>query len=279
MIPQEDVPVVGPWAEIKHAILESYAQRYLQILTSQPNLKFYYIDAFAGKGLGQIRGTERIIQGSPMRVLGLSSRFHGYYFIDDKPENIDSLKEKVDNDETVHFYCGDANQTLLNLLPKFTYESYSRVLLFLDPYKLEVAWPVMELAGKLGTVDFFLNFMTMDLNRRVLWHERDRVPQVHIDSANVVFGTDLWQPVAYSTNTNLFSEEFSTKNDTRAVLKFYRERLKSVAGFQYVPEPIAISNTAGAIMYHLYFGSQKEVANRVASFILKKFKNYRVDDV
>lgn len=279
MSKEDEIPEVGPWAVVKHAILESYAQQYSYILAKQPALKFYYIDAFAGKGLGRIRGTDRVIPGSPLRVLGISPKFHGYLFIDENASNIESLKEKSSADEPIEFICGDANEVLQKVvLPRFPYKSFSRVLLFLDPYRLDVSWEIMKAAGQLGTVDFILNFMTMDLNRNVLWHERDKVRKSEKDGFTKVFGNEEWESAAYTTNMNLFNDEYSQKNKTSNVLNAYRNRLKSDAGFKYVPEPIAIKNTAGAIVYHLFFGSQNEAANKVATHILKKFKNWRLED-
>jgi three-Cys-motif partner protein len=269
---------VGPWAEVKHSILVDYAQQYAYILAKQSNLKFYYVDAFAGKGLSIIRNTSRVIQGSPLRVLDIDPKFHGYIFIDKSQENINYLSERVGTTKNVEFYCGDANEILVEkILPRMTYESFSRVLLFLDPFGLDVFWPVMKMAGSLGTVDFFLNFMTMDLNRNVLWNKRSLVPAANKENFNRVVGEDKWEQIAYDESINLFAEVEDVKKDTINVLKYYKNRLKNDAGFKFVPDPVPIHNKSGAIIYHLFFGSKNPTANRVAKYILNTYRDWRLD--
>ena len=49
------------------------------------------------------------------------------------------------------------------------YEEYASVLFcLLDPYGLHLDWEVMRTAGELGTIDMFLNFPIMDMNRNAL---------------------------------------------------------------------------------------------------------------
>ena len=39
-----------------------------------------------------------------------------------------------------------------------------RALCLLDPYNINLKWEVIETAGKMGSVEVFLNFMIMDIN-------------------------------------------------------------------------------------------------------------------
>jgi len=54
-------------------------------------------------------------------------------------------------------------------------------------------------------------------------------------------------------------------------VKAFRERLKSVAGFSYVPEPLLMKNTNGAVLYYLFFASQKAVAKNIVKDIFAKY--------
>ena len=50
-------------------------------------------------------------------------------------------------------------------------------------------------------------------------------------------------------------------------------RVKYVAGFDYVPAPMPMRNSKGAVLYYLYFASQKPVASRIVRDIFKKYQN------
>jgi three-Cys-motif partner protein len=58
---------------------------------------------------------------------------------------------------------------LENIFPNVKYENYRRALCLLDPYGLHLKWEVIQTAGRMGTIDMFLNFPIMDMNRNALW--------------------------------------------------------------------------------------------------------------
>jgi hypothetical protein len=45
-----------------------------------------------------------------------------------------------------------------------------------------------------------------------------------------------------------------------------------VAGFSFVPEPLAMKNSNNAVVYYLFFASQKPVAKKIIDDIFKKYK-------
>jgi hypothetical protein len=53
----------------------------------------------------------------------------------------------------------------------------------------------------------------------------------------------------------------------------FRKRLKEVAGFKYVPDPIPMKNKSGATIYYLFFASQKPVAAGIVTSIFNKYRN------
>jgi hypothetical protein len=60
------------------------------------------------------------------------------------------------------------------------------------------------------------------------------------------------------------------KRTNEAIAKAFRSRLKDIAGFAHVPEPIPMRNSTGAILYYLFFGSQKPVAANIVKDIFNK---------
>ena len=56
-------------------------------------------------------------------------------------------------------------------------------------------------------------------------------------------------------------------------IEAFRQRLKKVAGFSYVPQPMPMRNSKGAVVYYLFFASQKPVAADIVNDIFNKYKN------
>ena len=60
------------------------------------------------------------------------------------------------------------------------------------------------------------------------------------------------------------------KQPNEVVAEAFRKRLKEVAGFKYVPLPVAMKNSIGAVVYHLFFAAHEELADRIARDIFKR---------
>jgi three-Cys-motif partner protein len=56
------------------------------------------------------------------------------------------------------------------------------------------------------------------------------------------------------------------------IVEAFRDRLKSVAGFKYVPDPVPMRNSANADVYYLFFASQQPVAAQIVEGIAKKYR-------
>jgi|ETNmetMinimDraft_2_1059921.scaffolds.fasta_scaffold95605_2 hypothetical protein len=48
--------------------------------------------------------------------------------------------------------------------------------------------------------------------------------------------------------------------------------MQNEAGFKNVPKPFPMINSKGAIVYYLFFASQKPVAENIIGYIFKKYK-------
>jgi three-Cys-motif partner protein len=73
-------------------------------------------------------------------------------------------------------------------------------------------------------------------------------------------GQDLFGPV-------------EIKSEITVIVEAFRERLRAVAGFKYVPSPVAMRNDQGAIVYYLFFASQNETGAKIANDILKRHRS------
>ena len=60
-----------------------------------------------------------------------------------------------------------------------------------------------------------------------------------------VWGDESWRNAAYREEPDLFGTHLE-KTDNDTIAEAFRERLRKVAGFKYVPAPIPMRNSNGA---------------------------------
>ncbi len=270
----EPFDYVNYWTEIKLDIVQEYASAYARILSAQksPPLKFIYIDAFAGAGIHISKRTGGYVPGSPLNALNVSPPFDEYHLIDLDGDKVDSLRSLTQGIPNVRIYKGDCNQLLLtDVFLRAKFENYRRALCLLDPYGLHLNWEVIATAGQMKSIDIFLNFPVEDMNRNVLWRNPERVDPKQVKRMTAFWGDDSWRDVAYDTSRNLFGLPEKLDNDT--IAEAFRERLQKVAGFNHVLTPIPMRNSNNAVVYYLYFASQKPVASNIVRDIFDKYRD------
>ena len=266
---------IGYWSEVKLDIIRDYAKAYSTILAAQerPSFHHVYIDAFAGAGVHLSKTTGEEVEGSPVIAVNTQPPFREYHFIDLDGLKVDNLRSIFGARPDVHIHHGDCNQIMLGeVLPKVRYEDFRRGLCLLDPYGLHLDWEVIQTAGQMGTIDMFLNFPIMDMNMNVFWHHPERVDESDIARMNAFWGDESWRKVAYEPVPTLFGPE-DEKTDNETIAEAFRQRLRKVAGFRNVPEPIPMRNTNGAAVYYLFFASPKEVAQDIVTDIFNKYRD------
>lgn len=269
------IDAIGYWSEVKLDIIRDYAHEYSRILSAQtsPSLKHVYIDGFAGAGIHFSRRSKDIVPGSPSNALMVHPPFKEYYFVDLNPGRAESLKSMSLGHQNVHVFEADCNHVLLErVFPNVRYEQYRRGLCLLDPYGLHLEWKAIHTAGQMRSIEIFLNFPVADMNRNVFWRNPEGVDPADIRRMNAFWGDESWRDVVYTDMPNLFGSE-QVKTDNETVAKAFQERLRSVAGFAYVPDPVPMRNDQGATVYYLFFASQKPVAKKIVEHIFSKYRN------
>ena len=264
---------IGYWSEIKLDIVKAYASAYSRILAAQrnPRLHHMYIDAFAGAGVHVSKTTGEYIRGSPINALLLHPSFREYHLIDIDRQKVALLRDLVKNRKEVHIHEGDCNRILLEkIFPNVRWEQYRRGLCLLDPYGLQLNWKVIEIAGKMRSIDMFLNFPVADINRNVLWRHPEGVDAADLKRMAEFWGDDSWRQIAYTTKRDLFGH--LDKEENEVVAEGFRQRLLRLAGFKHVPEPLPMRNTKGATVYYLFFASQKPTAENIVIDIFNKYR-------
>jgi three-Cys-motif partner protein len=265
---------IGIWSELKLEIVENYGAAYTKAFANQPKLKKYYVDAFSGAGVHVSKRTGGQVEGSPARALNVSPPFDHFYFIDMNAEKTKRLATLCSGRADVTIITDDATSYLRKLLPTIQYANYNRALCLLDPYGLHLDWEVMRQAGHSKAVDLFLNFPVMDMNRNAIWRSPENAPTDGIERMNRFWGDQSWRQAAYveSKQSDLFSGPELIKQDNAAIVKAFQERLQNVANFEFVPDPLPMRNRNNAVVYYLFFASQKPVAKKIIEDIFKKHR-------
>jgi len=265
---------VGYWSEIKLDIIKEYSNAYSIIMNKQSYIRnYYYIDGFAGSGYHISKNTKELIPGSPTNALNVKHPFDEYHFVDMDGDKAQLLQTISKDHPKVHVYEGDCNSILIDkIFPLVKYEDYNRAICVLDPYGLHLKWEIMYTAGQSRAIDIFLNFSVMDMNRNILRRDQSKVDKGQIERMNTFWGDESWRDSAYQKQNGLF-DIIEEKTTNRTIAEAFRKRLKEKAGFKYVPEPIPMRNTTGAILFYLFFASHNKTGEKIAKHILNKYKN------
>jgi three-Cys-motif partner protein len=265
---------IGDWSKVKLEIVKKYVQAYSTILKKQTHIrKYLYIDGFAGAGFHISKSTGDVVFGSPLNALEIEPHFSEYHFVDIDEGKADNLRELSSGYKNVYVHEGDCNQILLEkVFPRSKYSDYNRAICFLDPYGIQLNWEVISTAGEMKSIELFLNFPIMDMNRNILWRNPNNVKESQAARMDAFWGDTGWRNVVYTKTMGLF-EECEDKVHNEAVAKAFQARLKKVAGFEYVPEPIPMRNTKGAIVYYLFFASHNETGAKIVTDIFNKYRD------
>jgi three-Cys-motif partner protein len=263
---------IGFWSEIKLDILKRYWPEYTKIVKSQ-SWKFHtvYVDAFAGSGKHLSRTTGEFVMGSPARALAVEPPFDEYHFIDLDDEKIRSLEELASARPDVHVHHGDCNDVLIrDIYPRAQYKQYRRALCLLDPYSLQLDWSVIAAAGEMKSVEIFLNFPIMDINRAVL---HSGASETKINQMDRFWGDDSWRTAAYREEPTLFGDIDKVKAENHELVEAFRERLRKSGNFKFVPKPLAMKNSTRATVYYLFFAGNNETGNKIVDWIFNDYRN------
>jgi three-Cys-motif partner protein len=262
---------IGFWSEIKLDVLRKYWPEYTRIVKSNRwNFHTVYVDAFAGSGKHVSRTTGDFVKGSPARALEVEPPFDEYHFIDLDAAKVRSLQQLAAAKNNVYVHEGDCNEILLrDVLPHADYKKYRRAVCLLDPYRLQLDWKVIATAGRMKSVEIFLNFPIMDINRAVL---HDKATPAKVGEMNRFWGDDSWRQTAYREQPTLFGGAESVKVGNHEVAQAFAKRLQDVAGFSFVPQPLAMRNSNRATVYYLFFAGNNDTGAKIVNWI---FNDYR----
>jgi len=265
---------IGYWSEVKLEIVRKYASAYSTVIAKHAFLRGHaYIDGFAGAGSHVSKATGNAVPGSPRIALQTTPPFTEVHLIDLDGSRAAALRRLSAGDPRVTVYQGDSNDVLLrDVFPRYRWEDFRRALCLLDPYGLNIGWKVLETAGKMKSVEVFYNFMIMDANMNVFMRDPGKVSPEQAARMDFVWGDQTWRTAAYRRAQDLFGER-EEKATNEEIAESFRRRLEEVAGFKYVPQPMPMRNSKGAVVYYLYFASPNEIGGKIVADIFDTYRD------
>jgi three-Cys-motif partner protein len=135
-------PPLGSWALQKYRLLDLYDTLFATGMKHQWDRRVY-IDLFSGPGRARIRGTERIVETSPLFALRIPDRFDKYIFCDREVKNISVLRKRVGRESTAidpSYVIGDCNEVVAESVEKIPKASKGKSVLsfcFADPFGID----------------------------------------------------------------------------------------------------------------------------------------------
>ncbi|MGB0343260.1 MAG: three-Cys-motif partner protein TcmP [Parvibaculales bacterium] len=275
----------GEWTERKLQTLETYAEMFAVALGRR--FKLHYIDAFAGDGVGaQKRRNEPdgqssffpasnidIIEGSASRLTDLP--FGVFHFIDRNKNNVEGLKSLIERKEVpnAEVHHGDANELTVQILDSLG--GSDRVLLFFDPFGLQVKWETLERIARHQTkCDVWYLFPFFSINRSIPNHAQNINPgmKASLEQCLGMKEKDILKQVFTSeSEPDLFGDEEGKTRKEAGVETLFVSRLTEI--FEYVfPKPLRLRNGKGHHLFSLVLCSNNPSSN--AHRLIERFAKH-----
>ena len=285
----------GDWTQEKLALLRKYLAAYATIMRKR-QYRFAYIDAFAGTGYRETKGTiaetacmfpdlagkepQGFLDGSARIALQIDPPFDKYIFIEatgKRCQELGKLREEFpEKAARIESIQADCNAWLQERCLRYSWKS-NRAALFLDPFGMQVEWATMEAIAKTQAIDVLILFpVGVAVNR--LLRKDGEIEDRGRAALDRLFGTSDWYQEFYRERTapGLFGLTKKTHKvgNFESITHFYVERLKTIFAKDGVAEkPRPLCNSKGNPLFHLCFATGNpaaaKTAVKIANHILK----------
>lgn len=221
------IPEVGSWAETKYRLVALYDRLFSTGMKAKWDTRVY-IDLYAGAGYARIRGTDRIIYGSPLLALDVSDPFDKYIFCEANAAFLQALEHRVArlfpraNAELIAGDCNDKIDEIYAAIPKSSRRHTVLSFCFVDPLDIGIKFStVRKLASH--RMDFLvLLALYMDANRNVAHYTSPTNPKVD-DFLDADSWRERWQ-----------AEQYKGTSFPRFLAKEYARQMEAL-GYLHTP--------------------------------------------
>ena len=202
--------------------------------------KRIYVDLLSGPGKCLIEGKE--VDGSPLIAFKCKVPFTQYFFNDIRPEFINSLKGRLDNDSRVTFLNMDCNKAVDKIVEQLP--SYFLGFCFIDPFNCEIEFSSIEKLTASRRIDLIITFHLGNMRRSIIADKLERFfpPETNLDV--------LRQEAITGWGINGYK-----------IMSAYTKGLNRL-GYKYTEVSEGIRNSTGVVLYHLIFASKNELGQK-----------------
>ncbi len=163
---------VGAWAEDKYKLVGLYDRLFSTGMKNKWPTRVY-IDLYSGPGFARVRGTGRMLTGSPLLALGVPDPFDKYIFCENDLELLGALQSRVGRyspTAETSFIRGDCNDKIEEICAQIPTPSPGRGVLtfcFVDPFDISVKFSTVRRLSS-----YFIDFLILlalhvDANRNI----------------------------------------------------------------------------------------------------------------
>jgi len=163
---------VGDWAEDKYRLVQLYDQLFSTGMKNKWEVRVY-IDLYAGPGVSRIRGTDRLLLGSPLLALAVPDPFDQYIFCEADESFRSALEQRVRKlfpSANAWFIPGDCNDQIEEVCRAIPSPSRERRVLsfcFVDPFDVSLRFSTVRRLSYYYLDFLFLLALHMDANRNL----------------------------------------------------------------------------------------------------------------
>lgn len=259
-----ETPEVGAWAEEKYRIVGLYDQLFSTGMKKKWDCRVY-IDLYSGAGHARIKGTGKIIAGSPLIALSVPNAFDKYILCEKKPKLMRALKQRISKKfpmADVAYVPGDCNEKVQEILAYIPAHSKEKTVLsfcFIDPFDIGIEFEMIRtLASKI--MDFLIVLAVgMDATRN-----EARYTDANNTQIDKFLGDEAWR------------ESWKQAQRTKIPFRHFlaQEYANQMAGLGYVKVAVAKmkevkSDDKNLPLYHLAFFSKSTMGYKFWEEVLK----------
>jgi len=259
-----ETPEVRAWAEEKYRIVGLYDRLFSTGMKKKWDCRVY-IDLYSAAGYARIKGTEKIIAGSPLIALSVPSTFDKYILCEKKPKLMKALKNRISKEfpmADVAYVPGDCNEKVQDILAQIPAHSKGKTVLsfcFIDPFNIGIEFKtIRKLASKI--MDFLIVLAVgMDATRNEAQYTNANNTQI-----DKFLGDKAWRESwrqAQSSKVpfrHFLAQEYANQMAGLGYVKVAVEKMKEVK-----------SDDKNLPLYHLAFFSKSTMGYKFWEEVLK----------
>lgn len=261
-------PDVGSWAETKYRLLALYDELFSTGMRYKWDQRVY-IDLYAGAGFGRIRGTKKVLKGSPVLALTVTHLFDKYIFCEESDELLAALKARAlrlapqAQVAYVHGSCDSEIDQICKEIPKGSSTNRVLSLCLVDPFDFGIKFETLRRLSSVYIDFVVLLAIGMDANRNYDHYVDGNSTKIDDALGNTEW-RERWKAVGLrrSDFRQFLAAEFSTSMKSLDYLEQPLDRMKLVR-----------SSDKNLPLYYLALFSRHQTAFKFWNDVLKYSDN------